>query len=140
MFALFGLGLLGLALTCYAIQVESKAEANAWCDISDRMSCSRVLKSEYAKMVGMMLKLSPSNPLNVPNTYYGVGYYLLVVLWAAFEPFPQQLMLAASFMSILASLGLAYILYFKLNDFCVVCAATYVVNAGILWIVYQSEN
>ena len=42
------------------------------------------------------------------------------------------LRLACGCLSILASIYLGYILFFMLHDLCVVCASTYVINAGLL--------
>jgi vitamin-K-epoxide reductase (warfarin-sensitive) len=136
---IFALGLLGLAITLYAIHVERKAASEkaekAFCDINDRMSCTRVLTSPYAKMVGKIFKLPADHKLNVPNTYYGVLFYIAIMLYTKFPftliPFREVLLMAASSFSLVACCGLAYIMYFKLKDVCIVCMATWAVNVGI---------
>ncbi len=126
------LGLAGILVTLYAIYVE-KTPGKALCDVGEHMSCTRVLKSPYAKMVGKMLGLGPKHPLNLPNTYFGIMFYLTVCLCAFFHFY--HLLLILSIVSMIASFGLAYILYFKLQDFCLVCVTTYVINSFILYFV-----
>jgi vitamin-K-epoxide reductase (warfarin-sensitive) len=49
----------------------------------------------------------------------------------------------ALFSSVLACVGsiyLAFILAFVLKDLCLVCIATYVINAGLLWSNLQTVN
>ncbi len=132
------LGLFGLAVTLYAIDVERKAiqGKKALCDVSG-MSCSRVLVSPYAKIVGKLFGLNPDHPLNLPNTYYGALYYVAVVLYG-FYPFTlipgrEVMLVTVSGLSLGACLGFAYILYFKLKDICIVCMVTYAVNACIFY-------
>jgi vitamin-K-epoxide reductase (warfarin-sensitive) len=133
------LGVLGVLATLYAISVEKNNDAKqkALCDINEHMSCSRVLKSPYARMVGMIFGLNKNHPLNVPNTYYGLLFYVAIILYSFYPftliPFREVMLLFAASGSILASFGLACILYFKLKDFCVVCVTTYVINGLIFW-------
>ncbi len=62
---------------------------------------------------------------------YGLNYF-------SFVPGIQNSVSAASlavYLAVLANCGsmyLAYILYFILDDFCVVCVSTYVINFGLL--------
>ena len=43
-----------------------------------------------------------------------------------------KLQLATAIMANCGTLWLAYILYFVLNDFCIVCVSTYAINFGVL--------
>ena len=130
---MFWLGFTGFCITLYAIYVE-KSKNKPLCDINENISCTRVLRSPYGHMIGLMFKLSRSNRFNVPNTYYGIMFYFGLMLYDVCPlPGKEVLLLIGAVMSCLASLGLAYILYFKLKDFCVVCVASYIVNLTILY-------
>ncbi len=134
------LGIIGIIVALYAIKVEQnvhKAGFKAMCDINDHVSCSRVLSSPYAKMMKMTFGLADDHPLNVPNTYYGLLFYVAVVIYNfVYVPYQELLLLIVSAVSLCACVALAYILYFKLKDFCVVCVATYFINMGIFYYAY----
>lgn len=133
-------GIFGILVTLYAIRVERQS-GNAMCDINDRMSCSRVLKSPYARMMKMAFNLKENHPLNVPNTYYGLLFYIAITAYDfVYVPYQETLLLLASLLSLVACVGLAYILYFKLNDFCIVCVTTYFINIGIFYCAYNEFN
>ena len=50
--------MLGISVCIYALSVEFHVEANpeyeAMCDINDKMSCTKVLTSEYGKGFGLL--------------------------------------------------------------------------------------
>lgn len=127
------LGLLGIIITLYAIWVENhKNDYKAACDLGENASCSKVLKSPYARMIKMIFKLSNNHIFNVPNTYLGILYYLAVVSYDFVNiPYKQYLLFIASIIGLCSSFILGFILFFKLHDFCVVCASTYLINYGI---------
>lgn len=135
---------LGIVASLYAINVESSASKpkyKAICDIGDNMSCTRVLTSKYARLAQHHFNLKEDSIFNVPNTYYGLLFYVAVLLYSQFPftliPFREHLLLSASSFSILFSFYLAYILYAKLKDLCLVCVTTYFINIGILWQAYH---
>ncbi|CAG9857096.1 unnamed protein product [Phyllotreta striolata] len=122
--------LVGLGLSLYAYTVELQIERNEkyspMCDISPQMSCSKAFKSPYGKGFGIFGKFST---LNQPNSLFGLMFYsMMATLAQSNSKFPAWFMLMAIFLSNLLSLYFAYILYFVLYDFCVVCVGTYVVN------------
>ena len=131
-------GIIGFIVTAYAISVERKSRSNpkyvALCDISNSMSCSRVLTSEYSKLTGRLFGLKADHPLNLPNTYFGLIFYSAVIIYPyVFIPYRELLFFLATSLSMMMCVYLAYILYFKLNDFCVVCVTTYVINAVLFY-------
>jgi vitamin-K-epoxide reductase (warfarin-sensitive) len=135
------LGICGIIASLYAVYVEQQAKGKkkyvALCDINNNMSCSRVLTSEYAKLGRLFFGLKEDHILNVPNTYYGLLFYVGVTLYAFYPftliPFREYLLFSASVGSIAASCTLAYILAFILHDVCLVCVTTYILNILILW-------
>lgn len=126
---LFYLGLIGLIVSIYAIYVEMKTLGGALCDLSNRASCSKVLKSEYARLAKIFLNLRADHPLNIPNTYFGVIFYLMVMLFDFVNiPFKEVFLFIASSFSFSVCIILGYVLYFILYDFCIVCVTTYIIN------------
>ncbi|XP_076367268.1 vitamin-K epoxide reductase [Tachypleus tridentatus] len=128
----------GLVLSFYAYYVEIEKEHNkdykALCDISDHMSCSTVFTSKYGRGFGLLGHIVGSNSqFNVPNSIFGIVFYTLqMALGQSTDPFLTKVEISLAFVSNIGSLYLAYILYFILHDFCVVCVSTYVVNALLL--------
>src|SRR4051812_26062649 len=101
------------------------------------MSCSRVLTSKWAKMIGLIFDLPENHPLNIPNTYLGVLFYFAIILYPMrifrWVPFRKHLLLLASLLSIASSAYLLYVLYYILHDFCVVCVSTHIANTLIFF-------
>src|SRR5690606_34630540 len=122
-------------------QAHSPAGASgqfkAWCDLGKGMSCTKVLTSPWAKMLGYMFNLPSDHPLNIPNTYLGIIFYFCIILYpmSAFRwvPLRKYLLLGASLLSLASSAYLLYILYAVLHDFCVVCVTTHIANMLIFF-------
>ncbi|OXA45726.1 Vitamin K epoxide reductase complex subunit 1 [Folsomia candida] len=117
------LSLVGFALSAYALYVEiSKANDpsyTAMCDIAARISCSLVFTSEYGTGFGLVSKiLGPDSFLNQPN---GIIPHPLVALGG----------LVLGISGIVMSIYLGYALFIVLQDACVVCISTYLVNIGL---------
>lgn len=113
------LAVIGFCISLYAYFVESKMKADASykpaCDINDRISCSKAMQSEY------------SNLFFVSNSMLGMVFYAGVSVLALMG-FHTLLMIATT-LGVLASIGLAYLLYFKIKSICLVCTSLYVINA-----------
>lgn len=112
------LALVGFCIAVYAYFVESKMKADATykpaCDINDRMSCSKALESPYG------------NIFFISNSVAGMLYYAAVALLAFLGM--HTLLMIATTLGLIASLGLAYLLYFKIKTICLVCTSLYIVN------------
>lgn len=138
-------GLVGILVSGYAIYVEHNARKTkkriALCDINDGMSCSLVLTSDYARLTEYYLGLSKDNIFNIPNTYYGLIFYIAVAIYPLWPftliPFREILLFGASILSINVCILLAWILYFKLKNFCSVCVASWIINTLILYQAYK---
>ncbi|XP_022107375.1 vitamin K epoxide reductase complex subunit 1-like protein 1 [Acanthaster planci] len=136
--ARWGLCFIGTVLSVYALYVETSKEANpqykAMCDIGESMSCSKVFTSKYGRGFGILGSiLGDHHILNQPNCFLGVIFYILQVAIAKIHTLAAtNFLLMTSILSNVGSVYLAYILYFVLEDFCLVCVSTYIVNALLL--------
>ncbi len=113
---------LGLALSLYTLYLHWKlkrdAQYKAVCDLSDRMSCMKSIRSEEGKIFG------------IPNGVYGIGFYALVLL-ATLPPL-QTYLAPLAVLGVIFSLYFAYQLYFKVKTICIVCTSIYLVNLLLL--------
>jgi len=106
----------------------------ALCDISESISCSKVFNSSYGKGFGVIGPLlGEDHPLNQSNSVYGIIFYSLMGVLSFFNVKAISTMqVFFSVCSNLMSVYLGYILYFILDDMCVVCVSTYVINFLLL--------
>ncbi|KAH0955839.1 hypothetical protein HN011_005554 [Eciton burchellii] len=123
---------IGIALSYYAYAVKTNKEQDdsyeALCDISENISCTKVFMSEYGKGFGLI----PKNcVLYQPNFVYGFIFYSLTAFLSVSSNSYSMVIVVLGIFSNLLSVYLAYILY-KINDICVVCVLTYIVNAAIM--------
>lgn len=106
-------------------------EYTALCDLGSYMSCSKVLSSSYSKILSHWNIVPKSSPLNIPNAAIGLIFYIVGVfhkLIVRSIPLGKYLWLFAATLSVTFSLFLAYVLKFILQDFCLVCVSSYIVN------------
>jgi vitamin-K-epoxide reductase (warfarin-sensitive) len=122
MLSILILAIIGFVISAYLFYVEQKMKSDITykpvCDISDRISCSKVIQSPFARL------------FFVSNTIIGMGYYAVVALLALMNM--GKLLVILSVGAALASCVLGYILYFKIKSFCVMCTSLYIVNFLIL--------
>uniref|UniRef100_A0A1A9WWP4 vitamin-K-epoxide reductase (warfarin-sensitive) n=1 Tax=Glossina brevipalpis TaxID=37001 RepID=A0A1A9WWP4_9MUSC len=125
----------GLCVSIYATYVEVKAENNnnykALCDLSPKVSCTAVFNTPYGKSFGLLSYLFKDIPnrWNPPNGLLGIIYYLGFIYSTFFQHhsvFILQIFLCVC--SNLLSIYLAYLLYYVLKNFCVICISIYVIN------------
>jgi vitamin-K-epoxide reductase (warfarin-sensitive) len=116
----------GFLLSIYAKHIENKTKENenfkAVCDISEAATCGKVIGSKYNKTFG------------VSNSIGGMIFYIVVFLLTLFAP---QYIFYLAVLSILGMLYLAYIQYFVLKNFCLVCTAIYAVNILLAVLSYR---
>lgn len=121
------LAVIGFAVSLYTYITEQKIknepDFKPVCDISDRISCTKVMKSEY------------SNLFFFSNAGVGMLFYVVMIILALI-PAPK-LMLLAAFASVTVSAILAYILYFKIKSVCLLCTSLYVINLAMLILVIR---
>lgn len=119
--SLFLLGAMGFLLSFYGYFVELKLKNNpsykSVCDISENISCTKPILSKYGQL------------FFVSNTVVGMAFYALVMLFS-FLHF-GQFVFVLSCGALGASAVLAYILYFKVRTFCLICNSIYVINIAL---------
>ncbi len=117
------LSVLGFLVSLYGYFVEQKFRADPTykpaCDINDQVSCSKAFMSQYGKLFG------------VTNTIAGMAFYCLVFVLAILGF--SQLLFYLTAMGVGASIFFGFLLIFKVQSYCLVCLATYVIN-GLLFI------
>jgi len=113
---------IGFILSLYTFVVEKRRKKDKnykpACDISDKISCTKAFSSKYGKTFGLS------------NYIYGMIFYVVILLLTL-----DGLINYIFYISILAVLGsvyLAYVLYFKVKSFCLVCNGIYLVNVLLL--------
>ncbi|XP_040211923.1 vitamin K epoxide reductase complex subunit 1-like protein 1 [Rana temporaria] len=128
----------GIGLSVYAYHVETSRERDpeytALCDINPDISCSKVFTSRWGRGFGLVEGiLGARSPLNQPNSVFGILFYTLqIVLGFVPSLAAAATLLVTSLVSIAGSLYLAYILFYILEDFCVICITTYALNFSLL--------
>ncbi|XP_065831137.1 vitamin K epoxide reductase complex subunit 1-like protein 1 [Oscarella lobularis] len=129
----------GLVVSGYSLFVEVKKlndpSYQALCDISEYVSCSKAFTSRYGKGFGIIgLIVGEDHFLNQPNSFLGILFYLLILISGLLRnQFLAQLIFGLVVVSNFFSIYLASILYFVLEDFCIVCFSIYVINFFLLF-------
>lgn len=116
----------GLSLYMFILErkLKKKPSYKPVCNLSDRMSCTKALESEYAQ------------PFGVSNALLGLLFYPILAL-LALNNYPT-LVYYASIAACCISFFLALILYFRIKTFCIICSSLYIVNALLLIVSYYS--
>mmetsp|Transcript_10695 Transcript_10695/g.19863 ORF Transcript_10695/g.19863 Transcript_10695/m.19863 type:complete len:139 (+) Transcript_10695:324-740(+) len=117
------------------MKIGEDSDYIAMCDMSEKVSCSAVISSEYSKLFSHMGLVPKDSMLDVPNAYYGVVFYsamLVLYIFSSRIPYAKTLALLASLASAVMSVSLYYIMVYILDDICVVCMCTHACNAIVL--------
>lgn len=147
--AAFGLFLsaCGLSLSIYANYVgkikKSSNDYEAFCDISESISCSKIFTSEYGTGFGFLHHIfGKDSSLNVSNSVFGIIYYCLQIVGILQNNIVlNRVILSLSIISVMMCFYLGYILAYVLHDFCVVCVTTYIINFCLLMLnLYQNQQ
>ncbi len=115
------LAFLGLLVSLYAYTVERNARNpnyKAFCDFTESMSCTKAFTSPYGKLFG------------ISNALGGLIFYAVVLLLTFFGQTTFIFILAL--VSFWGTLYLAYLSYFKMKNFCMVCNIIYMLNILLL--------
>ncbi|XP_077971530.1 vitamin K epoxide reductase complex subunit 1-like [Styela clava] len=141
------LSLSGLTLSIYANYVskakQSSTDYEAFCDISESISCSKIFTSEYGAGFGFLHHIvGKDSPLNISNSIFGILFYSLQIV-GIFQNnrLLNKILLWLSVVTVLMCIYLGYVLAYILHDFCVVCVTTYVINFCLLILnSYQNQQ
>ena len=125
---IFILAFLGFFISIYATYVKFKHKNNksyrAMCDFRDNISCTKALSSKYGKLIGMN------------NRIVGILFFSLILILNIFNS--TKIIVYLSMLIFIVTLYLAYLSYFKLKNFCLVCTAIYIINFLLLIFSYTS--
>lgn len=107
------LSVIGFCLSFYLCIEEKKMKQDAaykpMCDLSDSVSCSKVMHSQYAKL------------FFISNAVSGIFYFSLVAILAFFNL--TCMLKIVTFIGFVTSCYLLYILFCKIKTLCIVCLA-----------------
>jgi vitamin-K-epoxide reductase (warfarin-sensitive) len=116
------LAAVGFCISVYTYFLEKKIKEQPnykpVCDLSDRISCSKPMKSPYASI------------FYFSNAVVGIAYYLMIIVLALLQM--HSLLLFATAAGCIFSAFLAYLLYFKIKSLCLLCTTLYVINILLL--------
>ncbi|XP_024427047.3 vitamin K epoxide reductase complex subunit 1-like protein 1 [Desmodus rotundus] len=133
----------GILLSIYAYHVEREKERDpehrALCDLGPWVKCSAALASRWGRGFGLLGSIfGKDGVLNQPNSVFGLIFYILqLLLGMTASAVAALILMTSSIVSVVGSLYLAYILYFVLKEFCIICVITYVLNFILLIINYK---
>ncbi|XP_036348828.2 vitamin K epoxide reductase complex subunit 1-like [Ochotona princeps] len=141
--ARLALCLAGLALSLYALHVKAAPardrDYHALCDVGSAISCSDVFSSRWGRGFGLVEQvLGQDSILNQSNSIFGCIFYTLqLALGCVRGRWASILLVLSSLVSIAGSVYLAWILFFVLYDFCIVCITTYAINVGLMLLSFR---
>ncbi|KAI5939973.1 vitamin K epoxide reductase complex subunit 1 isoform X1 [Manis javanica] len=136
--ARLALCLAGLVLSLYALHVKAARtqdkDYRALCDLGTAISCSRVFSSSWGQGFGLVEHmLGQDSVLNQSNSIFGCIFYTLQLLLGCLRSrWASLLLVLSSLVSLAGSVYLAWVLFFVLYDFCIVCITTYAINIGLM--------
>lgn len=116
------LSVVGFLVSSYAYYIEHEAKTHkgykAICDLTESMSCAKAFTSSFGNIGG------------ISNSLGGIVFYVLLFIlsYTSYASYIRWLAVA----SIIGSVFLAYISYFKLKNFCIICTTIYFVNIALL--------
>ncbi|EGG18535.1 hypothetical protein DFA_04029 [Cavenderia fasciculata] len=127
------MGVLGLVSLAFSFYLAFGNIESGTCDISAKVSCSTVLKSSFAEILG------------VPVAIFGLTWnaVLLFTVWRVTidDKVPHYI----SFIYIWCSIGIGFVIYFVAAEFiigalCPFCTVVHVINVIMMYISFQLYN
>lgn len=123
------LAFIGFFISLYSFYLEKVLKRGIvtekpFCDISDTVSCSKPLLSRYNTI------------FFAPNSILGMLFYTLVFICAWYEANFLVFLLSAA--GLIATLILAYVLFFKIRSLCILCLSIYIVNIVLFMISFAA--
>jgi uncharacterized membrane protein len=132
--------LLGFIVSGYTLHIEAMLVNvpgyEPSCDSSRlQMSCSKVFSSKYAKILSYWGLVTVGSAFDFSLPQLAIAYFSLALSAPAMIrriPSTARFFRIVSYCAVAFNLYLAYILKFKLGEFCIVCVTNYVIN-GVLF-------
>jgi len=127
----------GVVVSAYSVYVEGQKREDenyeAVCDITSWSSCTSAFEHPVGTGFGFVCQITGDDHiLCQKNSVYGVFFYgAMVALILIRNTFTAEILLFMSLASIIISTYLTIIL-FQIRNFCIVCAATHVINIILL--------
>eukprot|EP01027_Heterolobosea_sp_BB2_P009256 GEZU01013666.1.p1 GENE.GEZU01013666.1~~GEZU01013666.1.p1 ORF type:complete len:175 (+),score=36.22 GEZU01013666.1:33-527(+) len=114
-----------LSLYAYYVEIKSNQDPNysPLCNINDSISCTRVFNSKYGSI------------FYIPNSILGALFFSTALAMCYFKQY--DLVFLMSCCGAAGNLLFAYLLYFKLHDFCIVCNLIYLTTFALLFASYR---
>lgn len=124
---IFLIAIVGFIISLYSYLLQRKVEVDpnyhATCDINDRISCTKPMRSEY------------TNIFYISNSIVGMAYYGIVAILALGSY--HTVLLITSVGGVAVSTYFAYLLYFKIKAICIICTVLYLINIVLLCLTAQ---
>jgi vitamin-K-epoxide reductase (warfarin-sensitive) len=112
----------GFIVSIYTYLTEQKLKKvpsyKPICDLSDKVSCSKPLQSQYAHL------------FFISNSLAGMIFYAIIALLAIYNAIIPLLIMAI--LGGIVTFFLIYVLFAKIKSFCLVCIMVYIINILIL--------
>jgi protein-disulfide isomerase/uncharacterized membrane protein len=132
--AVIGFGVSCVTLYEYVIYARGLASGPSFCNISKQVNCEAVNASKWSYFLGL------------PIASYGVFFYLALLgllrkaaaLGAPLNKPYERVILLATVVAALLSVGLFLLSKFVIGALCILCIALYLVNFTMLWSWWQS--
>ncbi|XP_071067293.1 vitamin K epoxide reductase complex subunit 1 isoform X2 [Dasypus novemcinctus] len=105
----------------------------ALAEVARGSGCRGVTVTRWGRGFGLVEHvLGPDSVLNQSNSIFGCIFYTLQLLLGCLRShWASVLLVLSSLVSLAGSVYLAWILFFVLYDFCIVCITTYAINVGL---------
>nr|XP_025035509.1 vitamin K epoxide reductase complex subunit 1-like protein 1 isoform X2 [Pelodiscus sinensis] len=102
-------------------------------------SCKGSLWNRWGRGFGLLGSIfGKDSAINQPNSVFGLVFYILqMLLGMTASAVAALILMTSSIVSVIGSLYLAYILYFVLKEFCIICVTTYLLNFILFIINYK---
>lgn len=119
--------LLALVGLIASIDIYRKKHSKKEIQCAFNTHCERVILSKYGQTMG------------IGNEFFGMAYYLSVILVSFFIPLPLLLTQIVSLATVLASLYLVYVQTKVLKEYCLMCLLSAGVNTAIFLVLLLSQ-
>ncbi|XP_009953703.1 PREDICTED: vitamin K epoxide reductase complex subunit 1-like protein 1 [Leptosomus discolor] len=120
--------------------LNSSPRKQAWCWVKWQLcELSGFWCVKWGRGFGLLGSIfGKDSAMNQSNSVFGLVFYILqMLLGMTASAVAALILMTSSIVSVVGSLYLAYILYFVLKEFCIVCVVTYLLNFILFIINYK---